>query len=253
MKKLLIFGGTSDEHNLLNGLSPYRLQITLCVASAYGKMMTPDDYPGLDVREGRLDAPQIADLIRDGAFFCVVDATHPYAVEVTSNIKAAASETHIPYLRLGRPKSDLKNTIVADTAREAASLLNETVGNVLLTTGSKELTVFTEVKDYRTRVFPRVLPTVDSIDACVQNGFPANHIIAMHGPFSKELNLALMRQFNIRTIVTKDGGVQGGFPEKLEAAEELGASVIVIRRPEDDAQTFDDTIERIVKLLEEAQ
>jgi precorrin-6x reductase len=250
MKQLLIFGGTSDEHVLLKALLAYRLEITLCVAGAYGRLMAPDDYPGLSVREGRLDEKAMAALMSKGNFFCVVDATHPYAVEVTKNIQAAAAETGIPYLRLKRLKSTLTNAVVADTAREAAELLNGTAGNVLLTTGSKELAIFTEVKDYKTRLYPRVLPTVESVSACLENGYPANHIIAMHGPFSKELNLAMLRQFRIQTIVTKDGGVQGGFPEKLEAAAELDAAVIVIGRPEEEGLTLDETIVQISKLLE---
>jgi precorrin-6x reductase len=251
MKKLLLFGGTSDEHGLLDALSPYRIQITLCVAGAYGKLMAPDDYPGLSVREGRLDSGRMAALMRQNGFFCVVDATHPYAVEATKNIRAAAAKTGIPYLRLARPKSKLHNAVVVDTAREAAALLNAIAGNVLLTTGSKDLDVFTQVKDYKARLYPRVLPSAESVRACIGNGYPANHIIAMHGPFSKELNLALMRQFDIQTVVTKDGGAQGGFPEKLEAADELNAAVIVIRRPDEDGLTLEETVAQIITLMGE--
>jgi precorrin-6x reductase len=124
-------------------------------------------------------------------------------------------------------------------------------GNILLTTGSKELTAFTEIPDYETRLYPRVLPAVESIEACLSLGFQASHIIALQGPFSKELNIALMRQFEIKAIVTKDGGKPGGFPEKLDAARELGAEVIVIRRPDEEGLSEDDVILELTKLLEE--
>ena len=62
-------------------------------------------------------------------------------------------------------------------------------------------------------------------------GIPLDHIIAMKGPFSKELNCAIIRQFDIKVLVTKASGKSGGFWEKVEAASECGAELIVIRRP----------------------
>lgn len=250
MKKLLIFGGTSEEHALLHALAPFDLNITLCVASDYGRHMAPAGDQRLQVKTGRMDLIQIQELIRGEGFFCVVDATHPYAVDVTKNLKAAAAQSGIHYLRLLRERSIPERAAVVATMQEAAEKLNETSGNVLLTTGSKELSVFTGVRDFENRLYPRVLPTVESISACRANGFLPNHIIAMHGPFSKELNVALMRQFDIRIIVTKDGGSLGGFPEKLSAARELNADVIVIRRPEEDGLTLGQVVAGVSNLLE---
>jgi precorrin-6x reductase len=251
MKKLLIFGGTSEEHTLISALETAPVHITLSVASEYGAALLPKETPKLKIHTGRLDARQIADMIRSGGFAAVVDATHPYAVEVTRNIKNAAAETGTPYLRLLREKSGLEDTFTIGSVKEAAEKLNEFSGNVLVTTGSKELAEFTSVTDYKNRLYPRVLPSVESIEACLSLGFPASHIIAMHGPFSAELNTALMRQFAIKAIVTKDGGAPGGFPEKLEAARELGASVIVIRRPEEEGLTQADVIKELSRLLED--
>lgn len=249
MTKLLIFGGTSEEHGLIEALSPFQVEVTLCVASDYGKMMVPANRPGLEVLTGRLDKAQMTALMTCG-FLCVIDSTHPYATEVTKNIKAAAVEAKIPYLRLMRERSTLGNATVVGSPQEAAVLLNDSTGNVLLTTGSKDLTVFTAVSNYRERLYARVLPTTESIDAALSNGYQSSHIIAMHGPFSKELNVALMQQFDIKTIVTKDGGIPGGFPAKMEAAAELNAALIVIERPADDGLSETDIIARISSLLE---
>lgn len=250
MKKLLIFGGTSEEHTLLMALAPYPLEITLCVASTYGQLVLNNHNPNLSVHVGRLTASEMKDLIIHEGFFCVIDATHPYATEVTRNIKAAATETGIKYLRLSRKKSTLTTALIVSTMQEAAALLNTSQGNVLLTTGSKELSTFTGVSDYQNRLYPRVLPTIESIKACLDHGFQAKNIIAMHGPFTKELNIALMRQFGIQTLVTKDGGAFGGLPEKLEAATELAAKIIVVARPSDDGLILDKIIAEITKLLE---
>jgi precorrin-6x reductase len=96
---------------------------------------------------------------------------------------------------------------------------------------------------------------VDSIEACLSHGFRSSHIIAMHGPFSKELNMAMMRQLDIKTLVTKDGGKPGGFTEKLEAVRELGAEMIVIGRPAEDADglPLGEVVDRIAALLEDRE
>ena len=72
---------------------------------------------------------------------------------------------------------------------------------------------------------------VDSLERCLTLGFPPRNIICMQGPFSKELNVALLRQYQIKTLVTKDTGGYGGFREKAEAAQEAGCALLVVERP----------------------
>lgn len=253
MKKLLVFGGTSEEHRLIQALGPLDVHVTLSVASSYGKALSPEGVPNLAVREGRLDQREMVALMAAEGFVCAVDATHPYATEVTANIKAAAEQAGIPYIRLLRTESSLEGTQVVASASEAASLLNSTAGPVLLTTGSKELGVFTAVENYKTRLYPRVLPSLESLELCFSNGYQPSRVIAMQGPFSQELNMALLRQFGIKTLVTKDGGKEGGFPEKLAAAKALGIQVIVIRRPGDNGLSLDAVVDQIQKVLEASQ
>lgn len=250
MTKVLVFGGTSEEHALLDSLSDLQCSVTLCVASEYGKSLLKDKVPNVTVRTSRLDRTQMAEKLLDGGFACVIDATHPYAVEVTKNARAAAQDTGTPYFRLRRESSDLRGVTTVASVHEAAKRLTETDGNVLLTTGSKELAAFTVIPEYEKRLYPRVLPAVESIEACLALGFQSSHIIALQGPMSKELNIALMRQFNIQVLVTKDGGVPGGVPEKLEAARDMGAAVIVVRRPDDDGMAQNEIILALRKLLE---
>jgi precorrin-6x reductase len=251
MRNLLIFGGTSETRALLCALEPMKLGITLSVATDYGRSLAPADYPGLTVRTGRLGPKQMQALIREKDISCVIDATHPYAAEATKSISAAAAAEGIPCLRFLREKSFYGGAVIVSSALDAAAHLSGTTGNVLLTTGSKELEAFTRVRDYRTRLYVRVLPTPESVDACLAFGYQVAHIIAMQGPFSKELNIALMRQLNIKTLVTKDGGVLGGFPEKLEAAEDLNAELVIIGRSPENGLTLQDIAARVSALLEE--
>ena len=65
----------------------------------------------------------------------------------------------------------------------------------------------------------------------------------MWGPFLKELNLALLRQFHISYLVTKESGREGGFDEKLAAAKEAGCLLIVIERPKEEGMSLAEILE----------
>lgn len=123
------------------------------------------------------------------------------------------------------------------TMEAAVAWLKTREGNVFLTTGAKELTAFAALGTQR--LFARVLPVNSSLEACQKAKIPAAHIVAMQGPYSTEMNVALLHQFSIRYLVTKDGGSPGGFEEKIEAAKACGVQVVVIRRPEDDGEPYE--------------
>lgn len=228
---ILLFAGTTEGRRLAEELGRLAVDVTVCVATEYGGDVLghlPDRFV---VRVGRMDAAAMRDVMEAGRFDFVVDATHPYAVAVSENIRHAAEGLKLPRLRLLRARSVETRCLHVDTAEAAAKRLAETDGAVLLTTGSKDLPAFARVAGFAERMFPRVLPSVESIRVCEELGFLRSHIIAMQGPFSRELNLALMRQHSIRVLVTKDGGSAGGFLEKMTAAEEAGVLSVVIGRP----------------------
>ncbi|MFC2662105.1 MAG: precorrin-6A/cobalt-precorrin-6A reductase, partial [Eubacterium sp.] len=83
------------------------------------------------------------------------------------------------------------------------------------------------------RLYPRVLPTVKSIQLCEEAGIPRKNIIAMQGPFSTAMNCCILRDYDISYMVTKESGRQGGLFQKIEAAEECGVQLLMIRRPEE--------------------
>ncbi|HWP50473.1 MAG TPA: precorrin-6A reductase [Clostridia bacterium] len=238
MKHILIFGGTADSHPLLEWLLRLDVQVTLCVTSDYARALLPPE-DRLEILVGRLTAWDMAALMRSQRFVCVIDATHPYAKEVTRNIRTAARQSGLGLLRLLRPSSDEHGCIIVSSVMQAAARLSESTGRVLIATGSKELAAYANVTDFAERCYPRVLPTVEAIEQCVTLGFLQSHIIAMQGPFSQALNSALFKQLDIATLVTKDGGAAGGFPEKLAAAIECNIEVILVRRPEDTGDTLD--------------
>lgn len=226
--KLLLFAGTADGRALAESLATLPIELHVSVATAYGA----DTLPAAVIPSvGRLDHDAIRDRLQREGFALAIDATHPYAAAASDNIRRAAAETGIPCLRLSRPSSDLAGCRIAADAPAAAALASSLPGNILLATGSKDLAAFTAISDYRERVYPRILPDAATIGECLRLGFHRSRIIAMQGPFSLDLNRALLRQFRIGVMITKDGGSEGGFPEKLQAAKEENTELVVIARP----------------------
>lgn len=243
--KLVIFSGTTEGREFSRAAAALGAAVTVCVATDLGAE-EQGSAPGVTVHAGRLDADEMAALLRDAAL--CVDATHPYATEATRNIRAAAGMAGVEYHRLLRRASELPaGSVVLPGAGEAAAYLADKAGRILLTTGAKELPAFAALDP--ARLYPRVLPTLAGITACEAAGVPHRNIIAMQGPFTLGLNVALMQQFEIDYLVTKDGGAQGGFAEKAEAAAQCGAQLIVLRRPDEQGETAETILQRCRELL----
>ncbi len=241
--RVVIFSGTTEGRTLSAETAAMGAQTVVCVATEYGRQLQ-QQIPGVQVLAGRMDARGMAAALA-GADLCI-DATHPYAADASRNIRAAAETAGVPCRRLLRRESPLPSgCVLADSAADAARFLQNTQGNILLATGAKELPAFSAVEPQR--LYPRVLPAPESLAACERAGIPRGNVIAMQGPFSLALNAALIKQFCIRWLVTKDGGAAGGFAEKARAAQQNGAGLVVVRRPKEDGEDYD----AIVKLCRE--
>lgn len=226
MYKVLLFAGTTEGNLMARFLAQEGADVCACVATEYGREALKEE-PNLVVQYGRLECAEMELKMRE--YDCVVDATHPYAEEVTANIRAACRESGKEYIRVIRKQLPADHCVFAGSAAEAAIYLKGTQGNVLLTTGSKDLDAYDGLQ--ADRLYPRVLPTEESITHCRELGIPSKNIICMQGPFSAELNLAMLRQTDAEYIVTKDSGKEGGFAEKLQAARMAGVTAVVIARP----------------------
>lgn len=238
MKKPLIFSGTTEGRVLSEKLTEAGIAHIVCVATEYGELvMEPDSLA--DVRTGRMSALEMYDLMKFEADK-VFDATHPYAADVSHNILTACLAADKEYVRILRDTdSELfpeeADIHVFESAVSCAEALAGSEGNILLTTGSKELSVYTSDGSLRSRIFARVLPSHESLSLCENAGLSGRHIIAMQGPFSVETDLALIRQFDIKILVTKSSGAAGGAPDKIKAAARAGIPVYMIGRPREEA------------------
>lgn len=237
--KTVIFGGTSEGRELSRALAKAGADVVVSVVSDVGAE-EQGELAGVQVEVGPKEEDGIRAMISDADL--VIDATHPYAVIVTDNIRRAAEAEGVERLRLLRDESDSEaqgseDILYVKTAQEAANAAHTIGGRVLLTTGSKELGVYAGILEPE-QLYPRVLPVVSSIQACENAGIPHRNIIAVQGPFSEELNKAVMRDYGIDQMITKDSGRAGGFAEKINAARSCGVSIIVIRRPEEEGMSF---------------
>lgn len=231
MYNICIFAGTTEGRELIEFLSTQDISVTACVATEYGEALLPS-ADNLTVSAKRLPVNEIVDLLRRNTFQLVIDATHPYAESITRSIGNACTETGTEYLRLLRGASGIpEDAVYVENAAAAVNFLSETQGNVLLTTGSKELAAFSGMAGFGERVYARVLPMESSLESCRSAGLKPAHIIAMQGPFSQEMNEAILRFASAKWLVTKDGGDAGGFGAKAAAARKAGARMVVIGRP----------------------
>ena len=242
--KILIFSGTVDGRLLSRALADRGAEVTVCVATEYGTE-AQGAYPGVTVMCGRRDAEEIAALLP--GFDLCIDATHPYALLVSQNIREACGRAHVPCRRLLRGACEAEGAVTVSSASEAAAYLADTEGKILLAIGSKELAAFASLPPER--LCPRVLPSHEALSACEALGVPHRNIVAMQGPFTKELNTALLCQLDARFLVTKDGGAAGGFPEKAEAAREAGAALVLIRRPAEDGESYEELLRHCEEML----
>lgn len=231
MCKICIFAGTSEGRELIEALTGRGATITACVATEYGEVLL-GQRSDVRILAGRMNMEEMTALLRAEAFDAVVDATHPYADVVTQNIAAACREVGASYLRLlrGSGMAEGDGAFVPDVAA-CVDYLRSTEGNILLTTGSKQLPQFCADPDLSARIYARVLPMQASLQTCADCGIAPDHIIAMQGPFDEELNCAMLRAVNARYMVTKDTGGAGGYGAKIAAAKRAGAQVVVIGRP----------------------
>lgn len=230
---IFMLAGTSDARDLALALQSAGHAVTATVVTESAASSLAD--VGLPHLIGRLTAEQMATIILDQGYQLIVDASHPFAEEASKNAMAAAEQAQVPYIRYERAHEHYAHpliTVVKDY-EEAAKLAAEKRGVIMLTTGSKTLATFTKVLQglENTRVIARMLPRLDNMEKCEALGVAQRDIVAIQGPFSKELNEALFRQYGVTLMITKESGKVGSVDEKLEAALACNIETILIARP----------------------
>lgn len=260
MDKILLFAGTTEGRNLAEFLEKNQIPTEVCVATQYGETLL-EEGKYLHVHAGRLDETEMEQQIQKQQITLVIDATHPYAVIVSQNIRRACIRTGTEYIRLARKETDaswkqeMEDVTEVASVAEAVAFLAKKEGRIFAATGSKELSAYQVIPDYQDRVVARVLSTPEAVSECAMLGFSGKNLICMQGPFTEDLNVAMLRQAQASWMVTKESGKAGGFLEKLRAAKKAGAKLVVIKRPGERSEEIaeDQKEENLYAICDEGQ
>ena len=230
---IFVIAGTEDGRELSGFLLNNGFEVTASVVSSYGKTLL-ERYEGIKINDKKLDENELVELLLASDIEVLVDASHPYAINISQNAMAACHRTNIPYIRYERESMPLTyDNIFHVESYEAAAIKAAALGkNIFLTTGSRNLKVFVDspvLKDCNLIV--RILPTAEVLSECEKLGFNPKNIVAMQGRFSTELNVELFKHYHADVIISKDSGQIGGVDTKLTAAEKLNLPVVMIDRP----------------------
>jgi precorrin-6A/cobalt-precorrin-6A reductase len=224
MKKKLILGGTSTTHNYIKTIKG---DFIISVATEYGFENFKKLYPNNVVLK-KFDSENLKKFIKDNNIYEIIDTTHPFAECISETAEKVAKELSIPYfseIRKTNFKIDYKNAYTFDTYEEIILFLKEKkFQSIMFTIGANNISLF---KDFAEYSYVRILPFEKSIKKCRDAGFQYENIIALQGPFSENLNMALIQEFNIDCMVTKNSGEGSGFQEKLNACKKKSIDIII--------------------------
>lgn len=244
MPRLWLIGGTADSRTLAANLISQGFCVVVTVTTAIANGLYPV-HPRLTLRVGRLTPELMPPFLQTEHIGAIVDASHPFAVNISQMAVAIAKQYGIPYLRFKR--ATLGGNAQTLDLPDLETLLRGPYlhrQRVLLTVGANWLPFFQPLQSQAV-LFTRILPRLDSLQTAIAAGFTPDRIIALRPPISEELERALWQQWQIEVVVTKASGTAGGEDRKQALAQELGIPLIRIARPQAIAGEVTSDIEQV--------
>ncbi len=241
--------GTSEGKNILSGLNEFTDDIFISTATAYGAELLKD-YKYKIFNEKPLDLKGLMEAIANYNIKILIDASHPYALEITKNAMEACKGCGVQYIRYERPSvlekfKENKNVIMVEDYDDLCLHLKKIEGNILNTTGSRNIDKILSF-NLKNRVIHRVLPSLKVLEEILDLGVRVEDIVAMKGPVGYELNCGFIKEYRAKAILMKDSGVQGGTEEKIKAAIDNNILAFIIgRKPMDYSEVFYSELELI--------
>lgn len=232
--KIWLIGGTQESAELARSLVQVQLACVVSITTESARSLYPIG-PELQLWVGRLDTQTLPAFLQAHQVTAILDASHPFAVEISQLAIAVAAQQGIPYLRYERPRLSWpdetpSSTVYLDSFEHlfAAKLLCQQ--RVLLTVGYRPLALFQPWQNQAV-LFARILPSVTALEAALAAGFMPDRLIALRPPISAAVERALWQQWQLSMVVTKASGTAGGEDVKQQMAAELGIQLIVVDRP----------------------
>ncbi|MBP9479460.1 MAG: cobalt-precorrin-6A reductase [Sebaldella sp.] len=229
-----IISGTKDSRDIVERILDFKNEkILVSTATEYGgKLFRNMNNNLIEIIDQKLDIEEMKKIIIEKNINLIIDASHPYAVNVSSNAIIVSKDLNVKYFRFERKMLSYTGAERFDSLKEMVSyLVNKYENkNILSTLGSNNLGDIKEISE-KNSLYIRILPTTDSIQKAEKLGYLPSKIIAIQGPVSKSLNKAMLKSYNIDFLITKESGETGGEIEKVEACKELGVKILVLKRP----------------------
>jgi len=250
---ILVLSGTHEGRQIIAELSHKGYKVITLAATEYGRELALQEG-SLEAITGELGMKKLAGLLEHKAINAVVDASHPFPSKMSNLVEELGAQWGIPRIRYLREETNLPaNSLIypvyswMETAQKAASLGK----TIFLTTGSNNLEVFLGyLKGQNRRIVVRVLPEHKVVQKCQDLGLAPKDIVAMQGPFSKEMNRITFKSYNASVVVTKDSGKMGGTDTKISAALSVNIPVVVIKRSKVGEGNTARTCSEIIEMLE---
>ena len=235
--------GTGEGREILSHINKYTDEIVVSTATEYGYEIYKD-FKAKHFNYKPLNEEEFKELINKFGITVFVDASHPYASEVSKTLIKVCKEMKIDYIRYERKsffhnlsKNNIKkeesveNIIFVETYEELQEVFKSIDGNILNTTGSNNALKIENLKGENNRMIHRILPSPKVISKLLDNGISMDNIIAIKGPFGFEINNGIIKEYKIKALITKDSGEEGGMKEKVDSALLNDVKIIVIKRP----------------------
>ncbi len=229
-RRLWLIGGTTESGAIAQKIArDDNISCLISVTTASARSLYVE-APHIQVWVGRLHPHQLEEFLCQQKITAVLDASHPYAVEISLNAISVTQKLQIPYLRYERPV--INDSLVMNLDSFATLLCSDHLlcRRVLLTVGYRALPLFQPWQEKAT-LFARILPSTVAIETALSSGFTQSRLICLRPPISIELERSLWQQWQISLVVSKASGTAGGEDVKRLVAQQLNIPLILIDRP----------------------
>lgn len=226
-----VIGGTKDSRDFLEKFIKFEKDIIVSTATEYGGKLL-ENLP-IKISSEKMNKEEMLNFVKNNNIKKIIDTSHPYAFEVSKNAMDIADEMNVEYFRFEREDIGIlpKKYSIFENINDLISYIEKLEGNILVTLGSNNVPLFKDVKNLQNFYF-RILPKWDMVKKCEDNNILPKNIIAMQGPFSENMNIAMIEQLKIKYLVTKKAGDTGGEREKISACDKTNVEVIYLEKKE---------------------
>jgi len=231
---ILVLGGTTEAKQVARLFEEQAIPYLITTTTGLGQQEL--NREGIyKVLVTRLDKNSFNGLLQEYPIRLIIDATHPFAEQISQLAIQIASEKQIKYLRFQRQDLDLtmvSNALLCSNWEEAIREASK-FHQILLTIGVKKLAYWLQHPLLQNhKIYARILPTIESLDTALKSGLTPQHVLAIYGPVPAEIDLSIIRSLSIDVMVTKESGFNGGLDRKIQATRQAGIPIIIVKRPE---------------------